>query len=105
MGIKINLTHRDMKDLTHAEVVQKWMFYCYNFGATNLVINGQGTTLPDCFNALKDDHMLEHLVDKYHSACQRYKGGTLGLINFYFDLNPERRADIVNWVMINYKGK
>lgn len=95
-----------MVDKSTAVIVERWMKYLWNFGATSVDIDGQATTVPDVFNAWKDDRRIQiHLAKKFLSICYTKQiGGTQGLLILFHELDGSHKHRMINWVDDNYDG-
>lgn len=94
-------------EVTPDIAIKKWMFYAWNFHSKEFQINDRDTGntmyLPTVFEALESSKMFYHLVSKWVGIANK-KGGTQGLLEFYFELDESNRKLMVEWVINNYKG-
>ena len=90
------------------EAVKKWMFYCWNFDSTLFTMKdsfreNNKVYAPSCFEALNyDEHLRDHKIDKWVSLANG-AGGSIALINLYFELSDKYREDVLNYIMLNYE--
>ena len=108
-GLQKGLTTAARKELTQAEVVKKWMFYCWNFDSRLFHMEdsyreNDKVYAPSCFEALNyNKNLRDHLIEKWQDLSSG-GGGSMGLIKLYFEMNTQYREDMVNYIMLNYNG-
>lgn len=76
-------------DQDYNQSVLHWMYFLYNF--------------PYNFMDAFDKGIRDHLQSKWDSLYRQH-GPTLGMAQFFMELDWERRDQLLDWVRVNYTG-